>query len=81
MRSNIKEKGRWRVIDRVSANLNDQDNQLIGAFARRVAAGLRSQMIARARAVFRGGTVLSGVVGYHFAPPRRLGYRCVAWSS
>ena len=26
MRSNIKEKGRWRVIDRVSAALNDQDN-------------------------------------------------------
>jgi two-component system sensor histidine kinase KdpD len=29
------------------ATLNDQDNRLIGAFARRVAAGLRSQMIAR----------------------------------
>ena len=24
VRSNIKEKGRWRVIDRVSATLNDQ---------------------------------------------------------
>jgi two-component system sensor histidine kinase KdpD len=29
------------------ATLNDQDDQLIGAFARRVAAGLRSQMIVR----------------------------------
>jgi len=29
------------------ATLNDQDNQLIGAFARRVAAGLRSQMLVR----------------------------------
>ncbi|MGD0852091.1 MAG: ATP-binding protein [Acidimicrobiales bacterium] len=29
------------------ATLDDQDTQLIGAFARRVAAGLRSQMIAR----------------------------------
>jgi two-component system sensor histidine kinase KdpD len=29
------------------ANLNDQDNQLISAFARRVAAGLRSQMLVR----------------------------------
>jgi len=29
------------------AKLNDQDNQLIGAFARRVAAGLRSQMLVR----------------------------------
>ena len=31
----------------IGAALNEQDNQLIGAFARRVAAGLRSQMIAR----------------------------------
>ena len=31
----------------IGATLNDQDEELIGAFARRVAAGLRSQMIAR----------------------------------
>jgi two-component system sensor histidine kinase KdpD len=31
----------------IGATLNDQDDQLIGAFARRVAAGLRTQMIAR----------------------------------
>ncbi len=31
----------------IGATLNDQDNQLISAFARRIAAGLRSQMIAR----------------------------------
>jgi len=31
----------------VGATLNDQDNRLIGAFARRVAAGLRSQMLVR----------------------------------
>jgi two-component system sensor histidine kinase KdpD len=31
----------------IGATLNDQDNQLVSAFARRVAAGLRSQIIAR----------------------------------
>ena len=31
----------------IGATLNEQDNQLISAFARRIAAGLRSQIIAR----------------------------------
>jgi len=31
----------------IGATLSDQDNQLIGVFARRIAAGLRSQVIAR----------------------------------
>ena len=33
VRSNIKEKGRWRVIDRVSATLNDQDNVYEATFS------------------------------------------------
>lgn len=33
MRSNIKERGRWKVIDKVSANLNDQDNVYEATFA------------------------------------------------
>src|ERR1700731_544183 len=33
VRSNIKEKGRWRIIDRVSATLNDQDNVYEATFS------------------------------------------------
>jgi len=33
VRSNIREKGRWRVIDRVSANLNDSDNVYEATFS------------------------------------------------
>ena len=33
VRSNIKERGRWKVIDKVSANLNDQDNVYEATFA------------------------------------------------
>ncbi len=33
VRSNIKERGRWKVIDRVSATLNDQDNVYEATFS------------------------------------------------